>query len=430
MSYQAQRRPLANRSPIFYGWVVWIVATFGIIATAPGQSFTVSLFFDFFIDEFELSRSTVSTLYGVGTFLASLSLTWIGQAIDRFGNRLMGVLISAAFATVLVLWSFVAGPVPLLLGFIAIRGLGQGSLSLVSSTAVAEWFHRYRGRLLSLSFVAFGLFQRWYVPALNDLLHRYDWRQVWIMLGAGVGLTIPLLMWVFIRNRPEDYGLQPDGIAPPVTASTGASPLSTDDNSWTLNEALRTAMLWVFVTGRMLTPAWITGLVIHQVSIFEELGHTGDTAADTYGNLALFSAGFALAGGYLVDRLRPGVALALQLAALAAACGMATTMTASWHLIIYAVLAAAAMGSGSSFDGAVWPNLFGRRHQGSIRGFVTTTLVSGTAIGPILFGLSYDLLGGYTPVLVTGMVLSAIALVAGLLVPEPTRRTPTALPPA
>lgn len=422
MTSQAQRRPLANQSPIFYGWIVWLLATLGIIATAPGQSFTVSLFFDHFIEDFALSRSTVSGLYGLGTFLASLSLTFVGKAVDRLGNRLMGVIISVLFAVALVLWSFVTGPVLLLIGFIAIRGLGQGSLSLVNSTAIAEWFQRYRGRLMALTFVGFALFQRWYVPFLDDLLTEYDWRDVWIMLGAGVGLTIPLLTWLFIRNHPEDFGLLPDGITHPAPDTENRTPLITENN-WTLHEAQRTAMLRVFVLGRMLPPAFITGLVIHQVSIFKELGHADGVAADTYGNLALFTAGFALLGGYLIDRFRPGVVLAIQLGALAGACGIATIMTNDNLLFVYAFFVAAAMGSGSGFDGAVWPNLFGRKHQGAIRGFITTMTVSGTAIGPILFGLSYDVLGGYNPVLYVGMILSALALVAGLLVPEPTRQS-------
>ncbi|MEL7436261.1 MAG: hypothetical protein AAFN11_20135, partial [Chloroflexota bacterium] len=60
-------------------------------------------------------------------------------------------------------------------------------------------------------------------------------------------------------------------------------------------------------------------------------------------------------------------------------------------LLLYALTFGIMMGGGGVFDGAVWVNLFGRAHQGAIRGFVSTALVTGTAIGPILFGLSFDL---------------------------------------
>ena len=72
--------PLVNGSPIFYGWIVWAVATLGIIATSPGQSYTISLFIDSIIADFGVDRTTVSLLFGVGTLAASLNLRWIGQA--------------------------------------------------------------------------------------------------------------------------------------------------------------------------------------------------------------------------------------------------------------------------------------------------------------------------------------------------------------
>ena len=89
---------LVSASPVYYGWIVWMVALVGVICSAPGQSFSVSLFIDFFIEDFGLDRTTVSGLYGAGTFIASLSLTWVGRQLDRWGNRRMGTAIGAIFA--------------------------------------------------------------------------------------------------------------------------------------------------------------------------------------------------------------------------------------------------------------------------------------------------------------------------------------------
>jgi len=85
----------------------------------------------------------------------------------------------------------------------------------------------------------------------------------------------------------------------------------------------------------------------------------------------------------------------------------------------YAVTFGFTMGNGGVFDGSVWTNLFGRMHQGSIRGFVSTAMVMGTAIGPLLFGLSYDLFGSYTPVLLLGIILGIVPLILCLFVQLP-----------
>src|SRR5690349_20939157 len=123
---------LVNGSPVYYGWVVWCVATIGWIATSPGQAFSISLFVDSFIRDFHLDRTSISALFALGTLMAAVCLTWIGRSTDRYGNRKMAVIIAALFAVALVAWSWVASPLALLVGLILVRSLGQGALSLVN----------------------------------------------------------------------------------------------------------------------------------------------------------------------------------------------------------------------------------------------------------------------------------------------------------
>jgi MFS family permease len=424
---QTQPNTLVNRSPFYYGWIVWAVATIGIIGTSPGQSFTVSLFVDHFIADFNLDRTTVSGLYGLGTFLGALGLTWIGRGVDRHGNRAAGAIVSGLFALALVGMALITGPLMLLMGFIAIRALGAGALGLSSSTTIAQWFRSYRGRMISLMTVVFMLFQTVYVPWLQQLLETVDWRLVWLILSAAVGLIVLPVTWGLIRNRPEDFGLSPDGKKlSPEEFEREQYELQHEDN-YTLQEATRTPIFWVFALGRMMGPAWVTALVFHQVSLFQSLGHEASAAAQTYSLIALFAAGVAIGFGVLVDRFRPAVPLGIELGALMLALFMAMVMTEAWMLVVYALAVGIMMGSGGIFDGAVWPNLFGRQNQGAIRGFVASLLVAGSAGGPILLGLSYDHLGGYSPMLWVGILLCAVLLVLTFLVKEPQKRAAVSL---
>lgn len=427
------RSTTGERSGFFYGYIVWIVATLGVLASSPGQSFTVSLFIDRYIEDFSIGRTGISGLYGLGTFLAALSLTYVGQLIDRHGYRRMGILISSSFGVVLVLLSLTNGPVMLLLGFIAIRMLGQGSLFLVSSTVIAQWFWKRRGRMLSLTAVIYALFRSVYVPNLQRVLESMDWRHVWIILGVAVGTSIPLLIWVFVRDRPEELGLLPDGAAPDelelsekekeqALATTPEDHADFVEETWTLREAMGTAIFWVFAFGRVLVPAWITGLVFHQISVFETLGYDASTAARVYGIMALITAVTSIIAGYLVDRIRPGIVLSLQMATLIMTLITATVMTEPWLLGVYALGYGFTMGSGVVFDGAVWANLFGRKHLGAIQGFITTSKVIGSSIGPLLYGLSFDFLDSYNPIFILGVVFAAIPLILSPTVAQPQKR--------
>ena len=418
------RAPVHSRliaaSPLYYGWVIWLVALVGMLCSFPGQSFSVSLFMDFFIEDFGLDRTAVSSLYGAGTFAASLSLTWVGRQIDLWGNRRVGLVVGALFGIVLLLCSLINGPIMLFFAFAGMRGLGQGSLPLVSSTAVANWFRYRRGRMMSLLALSFALFQGIYVNVVRVLLETMDWRQVFIVLAVGVAaLAVPAFGFL-MRNRPENYGLSPDNDQP-VKNAGNAKDQDAEDN-WTLKEALRTPILWIFVVARMLPSAWGTGLILHQVSLFADLDHSVQVATETFALISLFTAGASLLAGYLIDRVKPSYVVALQMLALLAASVLAMSMRETWLLIMYALAFGLGMGIGYVFDGAVWPNLFGRQFQGEIRGFVYTASVIGSAIGPAIFGISYDYAGGYDLALWAGAGLCLVVLVLALAAPSPKRR--------
>ena len=416
---------LVRRSPVFYGFIVWIVATVGIIATSPGQSFSVSIFIDDFIREFQLDRTTVSGLYGLGTFLAALSLTWVGRQIDKRGNRRVGIIVSALFAVVLILFSTITSPIFLLFGFMAIRGLGQGSLMIINSTVIAQWFKRYRGRMMSLAIVAFALFQGAYVDSLRLLNESIGWRQSWIVLGIGIAMTVLPLTVIFMRNRPEDFGLQPDGDLAPKEEQQVTIDKPKREYNATLREAMNTPIFWVFMFAKFLPSAWGTGLVLHQISLFDGLGYTPAIATQTFAWIALCSAMFSILAGILIDKISPKYVVALQLLAFLVMVSFGTMMTQTWMLIIYAIGFGFVLGAGGVFDGAVYPNLYGRLHQGAIRGFTSTVAVIGSAVGPILFGISFDSWGGYATVLYIGVGLAMLAIIASLWVKEPVQTAMT-----
>lgn len=411
---------LVAASPIYYGWVIWLVALIGAICSSPGQSFSVSLFMDFFIADFGLDRTTVSGLYGLGTFVASLALTWVGRRIDALGNRRVGVIVGILFFVVLALSALINGPVMLFFAFAGLRGLGQGALTLVSSTAVANWFRRRRGRMMALLALAFALFQGVYVNLLRALLEALDWRTVFLVLAVGVAALVLPFFAVFMRGKPEDYGLKPDNAAS-AEADDAEEPGGMEDN-WTLKEAMRAPILWVFIAARILPSAWGTGLILHQVSLFAVLDHSAQVATETFALISLFAAASALLAGYMIDRFKPSYVAALQMLALLSASALAMSMRETWQLVAYALAFGLGMGIGYVFDGAVWPNLFGRRFQGEIRGFVYTASVIGSALGPALFGLSFDLSGAYDAALWLGAGLCLVVLAAALLTPPPRRQ--------
>ena len=413
-----QRSWVVEHSPVYYGWVILAAATFGLMMTTPGQTVGVSVFLDKIIAELGLQRTTVSLLYTVGTLIGSFSLPFVGRFIDWRGPRLAVVLIASLFALACVWMGFVNGLVTLLVGFILIRGLGQGALGLVSLYVVNIWFVRRRGLAVGLSGLGIALGSSFFPPLIEVLLGAFGWRTAYMLLGRLVAVTIlPLGAWLF-RAHPERFGLQPDGAALPQ------ADLTLNEVNYTLGEAQRTLTFWVFAGGAVCVAAFGTGLLFHHYDIMMARGVTREVAATMFVTFGLVMAGTNFVTGVLVDRVPPRFLLSAMLALLCTSLWFAPQVDGPTLMLAYGTLFGLTQGMQGAIQGSVYAHYFGREYIGSIKGFVSTLSVAGTAFGPFLFAVGLDTFGGYAPILLLCATLPLAVAITALFVKPPRADAP------
>ena len=247
---------MVSRTPIYYGWVILVVATFGMIMSSPGQTYAISIFIERFIEELGISRSLVSTLYTVGTLISSFTLPWIGRQIDNRGARFMMFVTAILFGIACIYMGFIRNAVMLGIGFLLLRMLGQGSLSLVCSNVINQWWVQKRGPLLGISGVVSAMLGLGGVPILiHYLIPIFGWRTTYMLLGLALLVVLAPISYFFVRNRPEDHGLLPDGFKAVQHETTNTEgivkPAShpVAEENWTRAEAMRTPIFWVFLLG-------------------------------------------------------------------------------------------------------------------------------------------------------------------------------------
>ena len=419
----ARSSRLVHGSRIFYGWIILAVGTLGMIMTSPAQTFVVSVFTEHLMDDLQLSRSVVSSLYSGGTLLAGLLLPIIGRQIDRRGPRIMVGLITAVFGLACIYMGFVQGVLMLSLGFFAIRLLGQGSLDLVSSNVINQWWVRRRGTVNGVSGIAMSLLGMGAFPNLvNWLIATFGWRLAYISLGTLLLVVMLPLGIVFFRNRPEDYGLLPDGREAPTVNDRVGVQLGPEDN-WTTQEALRTRAFWIPALDVALSSMMLTGLFFHMVGIFGDQGLTSTMAAAAMAPVALSAALVNLGGGALADRVPVRFLLATALALQALCLVMAQFLASTGMASIYGVVLGTATGLFSMAARIIWAQYFGRLHLASIAGVASTLGVLGAALGPMPLGIARDLAGSYNPVLTVSAILSVLMGAAVLTARKPRART-------
>jgi MFS family permease len=401
---------------IFYGWVMVAVAALGFFASGPGQSHMFSVFIGPISQDLGLARTEIASAYALATLVAAFGLPYVGRLIDRHGVRKVVLVVASLLGLAAIGFGQVTSLALLTLGFGALRFLGQGSMMLSSANLVAQWFSRRRGFALSLMALGFSASIALHPPAAQWLIDQVGWREAWFWLGLSTWLLVLPAVALLVHDKPEDVGLRPDG------ASVQDRQLADSEAEvgLTSREALRAPAFWVVAASLATFSALVTALFFYQVSIFAGQGLPVQTAASIFPVSAICMVLAVPVFGRLVDRLPTQPMFAAAMLTMCAPMLFAQFVHDLSTAVIYAVLFGINNAAIHAHISYVWPRFFGRRHLGSIQGTAQTIGVLGASVGPLPFGVVYDLTGSFALALNGLAVLPALCALA-ILVMRPPR---------
>ncbi|HKK17984.1 MAG TPA: MFS transporter, partial [Opitutales bacterium] len=253
-----QNRPFSVHDwPGYYGWVILVVGTFGMIAAIPGSPPGMSVFVDGMIESLSMKRENFSMAYMLGTITAGLAAPFAGKLIDRYGARIVACMSFFGLGAVLVFTGFVdrihqwgLPGVPdhwyaflLVCGsFAGIRLIGVGFAMTTCRSMVFKWFEGRRGMAAAINGVVLSLGFSSAPVLLNGLVVSAGWQLTWISLGVVFILLMFPLAYAFYRDSPESCGVKVE--------QGGGSHLSRNRipvyRQMTGREAIRTYTFWVF----------------------------------------------------------------------------------------------------------------------------------------------------------------------------------------
>ncbi len=409
---------------IYYGWIIVFIAGLGVFFSGPGQTYSNSAFIDQYIDYFGWSRSEVSGLYSAATLVAGMIMVFVGRFIDRFGQRAMMVIVGTLFALACFFNSTVSSMWMLAVGFFLIRLLGQGSMSLIPNTLVAQWFVKKRGR--AFSFMTLGSFaSAMLFPIMNTwLIQTWDWQFAWRFWGVALLVIFVPIAFFFVRNKPEDMGLEPDGdtaskqeqVKPVLT--TEIADVSED---WTLAEAAKTRAFWAILICVGIPAMVNTGITFHMVSIFNANGLSMELAATILGMMAFVGIPMSFVSGFITEKVKTNYLLAIVFIIQFIYLLLLIVTKNVFLAILFGLIWGISGGLERIALNIIWPNYFGRAHIGSISGVGTTIAVLGSSFGPLPFGIGFDLFNSYTQVLLFSLIFPVIGVICALLAKKPEK---------
>ena len=395
-----------------------------LFISGPGQTYSVSVFVDPIINDTSWSRTLVSGMYTAGSLTAAAGMVLVGRMLDRLGARVLMIAVGILFGFAALWMSQVDSPVELYAGFAAIRTLGQGALSLIGTTLVALWFVRFRGRAMALSSLGAVASRAVFPPLIHLFISRWQWQGAWVALAVIIWSVTPLAL--LAHRNPEAIGLRPDGArAEPAGAEATSSVRSGQEANFSLGEAVRTPSFWLLLFASSSHSLISTALIFHMVSVITSRGLDAGLAATVLSVMAPMSLAGTFAAGYLTDKLPNRFLVAASQGILTLNMLWVFALSEPWQALVFGGMLGLGGGFSMTTNAVIWPNYYGRRHLGSIRGVVSTCMVGFAALGPLPFGLLFDLTDSYSTAILVFLAMPTACATAALLARPPQKQAVT-----
>ena len=195
---------------IFYGWFVVMGCSLVALGTA-GTQFSFGVFLQPMTEEFGWSRSTLSLAFGITFMLSGLMRPLAGYLADRYSPKVV-VLSGVTLLGIMLLIVPSVRTLAQLYAVFAVMSIGLTmGVGPILTKVISAWFYARRGLTLGLYSSAGSFGALILVPTASAFLILFDWRDAYYFLGGLSLLVILPIGLIFIRNSPQDVGLEPLG---------------------------------------------------------------------------------------------------------------------------------------------------------------------------------------------------------------------------
>jgi MFS family permease len=382
--------------PLFYGWVIVGVAAVASMCQVSFFNPVLGVFMGPLSKEFGWDRAIISAAITIGSVGGALISPLVGWILDRWGSRLVVAASGALQAACLLALAFT----PSLWWFYLFYAIGRttatGGTSLGATVTVSNWFVRNRGLALGVTLLGNRAGMALLPLAVQLVLLVASWRTAWAMLWVIVLSLSVLPSLRFLRRRPEDMGLLPDGLPSEASAASTPEPTVTDwEEQWSLREAVRTPALWLLTLAT--SQVFMVGAAVnlHQMPHLVDQGLSSTLAVGVVSTFAVSGGVGGLLSGLAQRRLGARWTLAASLAGAASGLVLLIYADNPGLAYLYGVWYGLVFGSMITMMQVVYAEYFGREALGSIRGAVAPIQMAFNATGPLLAGWSFDVSGSY-----------------------------------
>jgi MFS family permease len=418
-------------SKSFYGWKLVVVFWLVIVLNFCFPTFGTSVVNTYMAKAMHLNRAQLGFAFTVFSLMAGLPGPLVAVSIRRLGIRptlVAGALLSSLGAFLMATRVDTVGQAVVVFGIIV--GLGVALAGTIGpQVGVARWFHKRRGRAMSLLLTASGIGGFIAVPTLQRAIARDggDWRAAWWLM-SGMSLAAALIAAIWVRDSPAQMGQLPDGQPAAIAAESPEQHVVLESHGvykttedWTLGEAFRTPTIWLLILTYL---GFFMGFFIyiaHGVLHLEGLGYSPRKAAESISIVLISSMIGQTTVALIGDRVEPRRISAVAVCLYGAGTLLAIYAVTPAVMYAYAILMGWGFSMAFTCMATILSNYFGPKVYPSLLGITTPLGTTLGAIGPYLAGRFYDHFHTYSQIFAIVAVICFASAGLYLLAKPPVR---------
>ena len=396
-------------SEFTYGWKSLLAATIGTMCGIfTLTNYTQGFFVGPVTSEFGWSAPQFFLSYTVLMCSGLLTGPLIGFIAQKVGLRTVGIIGLIGHSLAYVVLSLNNGSLMLwYLSWALVAILGAGSLPIIWTGVLNNWFSKHRGKAIGITMAGTGLGAFLLPPIVEFLIANHGWRTAYRGIGLGaLCVSLPIVLALF-KEKPE---------ANEVAQTQEASNQVT---SWglTTREAIRTKQFWILGAVLFLTVIVVAGWLSNFERIMTEQGFERSSIAQIAAVMGLTVILGRLMVGALVDRFwAPGVAACFFLVATIGLLILIMTQVTLASALVVAVMIGLAAGAELDLLAYLTGKYFGPAHYPAVFGVIIAFFTVGAGMAPPIFGMAAQVFQGYETVLLisVGLLLLSILLFLSL----------------
>ena len=358
----------------------FVTATF----SAFGQTYFISLFSAEIRQTFDLTHGEFGALFSIATLASAISLIWPGRLIDLIDLRTFTLAVAVAMIASCFFFAVAPSTILLVVAIYVLRVTGQGLLPHISMTSLSRYFEAERGRALSIGMIGYPSSQAFLPIVAVAVAAAVGWRDSWIIIGAGVGLILPAAVMWTLKGHDQRHRRYLAQRAQATAAARSAG------RQWSRAEVLRDPRFYI-VLPAILGPNFVVpGIFFHQVHLVTVKGWDLTWFAAAFVGFSVSMIVASLVVGPLIDRAGATRLLPYILLPIAAGLTALASFDAPIVALVYMALAGLTMAATHTTAAAMWAEVYGVAHLGSIRALATSLIVFASSFSPFAIGWFLD----------------------------------------